>query len=97
MSIKKGDQVLVISGSDKGKKGKVLRVLAEEGRLVVEGINVAKKHQRATQKFQGGIIEKPLPLKASKVMLICPRCSQPTRLKKPRVCRQCQVPMDREK
>jgi len=97
MSIKKGDQVLVISGSDKGKKGKVLRVLPEEGRLVVEGINVAKKHQRATQKFQGGIIEKSLPLKASKVMLICPRCNQTTRIKKTRTCARCKVPMDREK
>lgn len=82
MKIKKGDTVVVLSGRDKGKKGKVLEAYPDEGKVLVERVQVVKRHQRATRDFQGGIIEKPLPLHAGKVMLICPRCSEPTRVKK---------------
>lgn len=102
MSIRKDDTVRVISGKDKGKKGKVLRVICESGSLVVERVNVAKKHQRATKDFAGGIIEKPMPIAASKVLLVCPKCSQASRLKaglvgekKVRVCRRCGEPVDK--
>jgi large subunit ribosomal protein L24 len=82
MKIKKGDTVIVLSGKDEGKKGKVLEVFPKDGTLIVERMNVAKRHQRPTRDFQGGIIEKALPLVVSKVMLVCPRCSEPTRVKK---------------
>jgi len=102
MKLKKGDTVLVLSGKDKGKKGKILKVLVEPGKVTVERVNVAKKHQRPTQKFQGGIIEKPMPIAASRVMLVCPRCSEPTRVAKKlvqdknvRVCKNCEEIIDK--
>jgi large subunit ribosomal protein L24 len=85
MRIKKGDMVIVLSGKDKGKKGKVLEALPAEEKVLVERVNVAKKHQRPTRDFQGGIIEKPLALFASKVMLVCPRCNEPSRVKRKEV------------
>jgi len=102
MNLKKDDKVLVLAGRDKGKKGKVISVAPADGKLTVEAVNVVKRHQRATQKFPGGIIEKPMPLFASKVMLVCPRCSQPTRIaarvvdgKKVRVCKKCAEIIDK--
>lgn len=101
--IKKGDLVLVIAGKDKGKKGKVISVLPKENKVIVEGINIVKKHMRPTPKNrQGGIIEKPAPLYRCKVMLVCPRCNQPTRIKnsiletgqKVRVCKKCNEVID---
>jgi large subunit ribosomal protein L24 len=83
--IKKGDTVIVLSGKDKGKKGKVLEVFAKDGKVIVERINVAKRHQKPTRNFQGGIIEKAIPLKLAKVMLVCPRCSEPSRVGKKEV------------
>jgi large subunit ribosomal protein L24 len=77
--LKKGDTVIVISGKDKGKKGKIINVL-DRG-IIVEKVNVAKKHQKPTKTFQGGIIEKPMAIDPSKVMLICPKCSDATRVK----------------
>lgn len=82
LNIKKGDTVIVLSGRDKGKKGKVLEAFPEEGTVIVERMNVVKKHQRPSRNFQGGIIEKALPLPVSKLMLVCPRCSDPSRVKK---------------
>lgn len=79
--LKKGDTVHVISGRDKGRRGKILRVLFDEGKVVVEGIQIAKRHQRRTREFQGGIIEKPLPLFESKVMPVCPHCGKPARVR----------------
>jgi large subunit ribosomal protein L24 len=79
--LKKGDQVMVLSGKDKGKKGKVLRVIPKKAKVVVERVGVAKKHQRRTQKFQGGIIEKPMPVFEAKLMLICPKCGEASRLR----------------
>ncbi len=102
MNIKKGDTVIVITGRDKGKKGKVLDVYPDKDKLTVERVNIAKRHQKPTRNFQGGIIEKPLPLSASKVMLVCPRCSEPTRVGRKmindnnvRVCKQCEEIMDK--
>jgi large subunit ribosomal protein L24 len=77
--LKKGDTVMVLSGKDKGKKGKIISVF-DDG-IVVEKVNVAKKHQKATKAFQGGIIEKPMAVNPSKLMLICQKCGKPTRVK----------------
>ena len=85
MRIKKGDTVIVLSGKDKGKKGKVLEVVTKHRKLIVERINVAKKHQKPTRNFQGGIIEKAIAIGLSKVMLVCPRCSEPSRVSKKEV------------
>lgn len=97
MKIKKGDTVLVISGNEKGKKGKVLRSLPSGKRIVVEGVNLVKKHQRAkTEGEKGQIIEMPSSLSVSKVKLVCPKCSKATRVgykfindKKYRICKKC--------
>ncbi len=84
MNLKRGDTILVIYGKDRGKRGKIIKVLNrrsnEKARVIVEGINIAKKAVRPSQKFtEGGIITKEVPLYPSKVMLICPICIQPTR------------------
>jgi large subunit ribosomal protein L24 len=97
VKLKKGDRVRVIAGKDVGKDGVVMRVLPDKNRLIVEGVNVAKKHQRPTRAtMQGGIIDKDMPLDASNVALICGTCGA-TRIgyrvddggKKVRVCRKC--------
>lgn len=102
MGIKKGDTVIVLSGKDKGKKGKVIEVFAETGKVSVEAVNVAKKHQRATRTFPGGIIDRVMPLAAAKLMLVCPRCHEPSRTgtkevndKRVRVCKKCSEIMDK--
>jgi len=104
MKVKKGDLVKVISGKDKGKEGRVLRVIPKLNKVVVENINVVKKHQRPTQQLrEGGIIEQPSPIYASKVMVICPSCGKPTRVgyrfleegKKVRICRKCNEIIDK--
>jgi large subunit ribosomal protein L24 len=97
LSVKKKDKVLILSGKDKGKKGDVLDVFYEKKKVIISKINFAKKHMKPTQKDTGGIREKEVPISISKVMLVCPKCSQvskPTfdRLsdgKKIRVCRKC--------
>lgn len=86
MGIKKGDTVIVLSGKNKGKKGKVINVFPDKGKVIVEGVGVVKKHQKPTRNFQGGIIEKPVPIYSSKVMLVCPRCGKLTRS---RTCKKC--------
>jgi large subunit ribosomal protein L24 len=78
--IKKGDQVIVISGSNKDKTGEVLQVLPDESRVIVDGVNVVKKHQKPTNESQGGIIEMPAPIHISNVMLVDPKTGKPTRL-----------------
>ncbi len=80
VNIKKGDTVIVLSGKDKGKKGKVLEVRADKSALLVERMNVVKRHQKPSQNFPGGIIDKTMPIPVSKVMLVCPRCSEPARV-----------------
>lgn len=78
-----GDVVRVVRGNDKGKEGKVLRVVSKTGRVVVEGVNIVKKHRRArTAEEEGGIIEMPAPLHASNVMLLDPKSGKPTRTKR---------------
>jgi large subunit ribosomal protein L24 len=80
MKIKKGDQVVVIAGKDKGKKGEVLKSMPTERRLVVKGVNVAKKHTKATQFAAGGIVEKELSIHVSNVALADPKKGTPTRV-----------------
>lgn len=96
--VKRGDTVAVISGKERGKRGKVLRMLPERGRVIVERVNMIKKHQRPTQQLrQGGIIEREGSLNLANVMVICPKCDRPTRTgvrqlaegKKVRVCKRC--------
>ena|SRR5688500_13769664 len=78
-----GDVVRVVRGDDKGKEGKVLRVLSKTGRIVVEGVNIVKKHRKArTQEEQGGIISMEAPVHASNVMLLDPKENKPTRTKR---------------
>ena len=97
MNVKKNDTVVVLSGKDKGKQGKVLSVDPEARTVVVEKVNVASRHQKPRkQGDEGGIIQKETPLYASKVMAVCPKCSKPTRPahkveggKKTRVCKHC--------
>ncbi len=97
LNIKKGDTVLIISGKDRGKKGKVITSLPPENRVVVEGRNIIKKHVRPKKQGEKGqIVEVPAPLHVSNVKLICPKCKQPTRVghklagdNKYRVCKKC--------
>jgi large subunit ribosomal protein L24 len=98
MNIKKGDTVIVLSGKDRGKEGKVLRANPKEGKVVVEGVNVAMKHKKPRkQGEEGGIVKMETPIYACKVMHVCPKCSKPTRAafrflddgSKVRVCKKC--------
>jgi len=107
VKIRKGDTVEIISGrlEDKGKRGEVIRVLPDEGQVVVRGVNIRKKHQRQVQ-TQGrplspGIVEFEAPISISNVMLICPSCNQATRVglnrdedRVQRVCKKCQAEFD---
>ncbi|MDQ3170272.1 MAG: 50S ribosomal protein L24 [Acidobacteriota bacterium] len=103
--IRRNDSVQVITGKDRGKKGRVLRVIAEKNRLVVEGINFVKRHTRPNpgKGVKGGILEKEAPLHASNVQLVCPECSAPTRIghkvledgRKVRICRKCEGVVDK--
>ena len=80
MKIKKNDTVIVLSGKDKGKTGKVLATMPTVEKVLVEGINMADCHVRATRQGQeSGIIRKAIPMRASKVMVVCPKCGKPTR------------------
>ena len=97
MKIKKGDQVLIISGKDKGRKGKVIEALPKQGKIVVENINLRKKHSRGKKSGEKGqIVELPMAFDASDVKIICPKCSKAVRIgykiegkKKHRVCKKC--------
>jgi large subunit ribosomal protein L24 len=98
LDIQRNDTVQVISGSDRGKKGRVLRVFPDTGRLLVEHVRVAKKHLRENpqRRIQGGIAEQEAAVNRSNVMLVCPSCNQPTRVAhkfqgdvKVRVCKKC--------
>jgi len=102
--VRRGDTVAVISGRERGKRGKVLRVLGDKARVVIEKINMVKKHQRPTQKLrQGGIIEREGALALSNVLLVCSRCDKPSRTgikeladgRKVRVCKRCGEPVDK--
>jgi large subunit ribosomal protein L24 len=101
--IKKNDKVIVLAGKERGKIGTVLKVDPEKGRVIIEKVNMVKKHAKAsTQTAQGGIIEKEAPLNISDVMIVCNKCAEPTRIgkrvledgSKIRVCKKCGEPMD---
>jgi large subunit ribosomal protein L24 len=103
MKIKKEDNVLVISGKDRGKKGKIRKALPKENRIIIEGVNMIKRHARARgQARQAGIIEREAPIDVSNVMVICNKCNKPARMgyrilddgKKVRVCRNCKEVID---
>lgn len=98
MHVRKGDRVAVIAGNYKGSEGRVLRVIPNGNRLVVEGINMRKRHQRPSQRNpEGGIVTSEAPIAASNVMLICPHCKVPSRVRKrhdadgtlERICARC--------
>ena len=98
MKIKTNDTVIVLSGKDKGKQGKVLRAMPDDKKVVVEGVNVATRHQKPRKQGDpGGIIKLETPIYASKVMRVCPKCDTPTRPahkikddgKKVRICKKC--------
>lgn len=82
MHITKGDVVQIISGEDKGRQGRVLQVHPKTGRITVEGINMIKRHTRATQTTEGGIIERAAPIHHSKAMLLDPKSGEPTRIRR---------------
>ena len=83
MRIKKGDMVRIITGNDRGKDGKILKVFPDSGRIIVEKVNLIKRHTRASKDVpQGGIIEKEGPINASNVMLVCPNTGKQTRIGK---------------
>jgi large subunit ribosomal protein L24 len=97
MKLRKGDRVRVLTGKDRGDEGEVMRVFPKEDKIIVEGVNVAKKHQRALRAtMQAGIIDKDMPIPASNVAIIC-STDGPTRIgyrfddqgKKVRICRKC--------
>ena len=86
LNVHKGDTVLVISGKDRGKTGTVARAMPRENKVIVEGVNIVKKHVRAGRGgVQSGIIEKPMPIQVSNVMVKCTECNQPTRIGHERV------------
>lgn len=101
--VKKGDTVYVLSGKNRGKKGKVLRVFPKEEMVLVEGINISVKHKKPrSAQQQGGIIKQESPIRSSKVMLVCERCKSPTKVgkivlengQKARVCKKCNEIID---
>lgn len=104
MAVKAGDTVVVIAGKEKGKTGKVMEVLPETGKVVIEGVNTVKKHQKPrSQQDKGGIIDKLAPMDASNVMVVCPVCGKATRVAhmevegtKVRACKKCKGSLDKK-
>ncbi len=103
--IRKNDNVVVITGKDRGKRGRVLQLVPAKNRLIVEGVNIVKRHTRPNprQNVKGGVVEREAPLHASNVQLVCPECGAPTRIgkrllgdgRKVRICRKCDGVVDR--
>jgi large subunit ribosomal protein L24 len=97
MKILKGDKVKIMAGKDKGREGKIERVYKKQGKALIEGINIYKRHIKKSEKVpQGGIIDVPRPIDVSKIMLICPKCNKPSKIsikrenkKKIRICKKC--------
>lgn len=103
MNVRKNDTVMVVSGNSLGKQGKVLKLFPGKSRLIIEGVNIVKRHSRPSQKNpQGGVVQKEAPIHLSNVMVVCPKCGKPTRIgyapvkdttsgkdKKMRVCKHC--------
>lgn len=102
MKLKKGDNIMVIAGKDKGKQGIISRVLPKDGKIIVTGVNIAKKHLKPSRKNpRGGIVSIPAAINASNAILVCPHCGKPTRIAakitaktKERVCRNCTGNLD---
>ena len=102
MRIAAGDTVVVLNGRDKGKRGRVKLVRHSDRMLEVEGVNVVKRHTKATPKAKAGILDKELPLAVSRVMYVCPKCNKPAKIAfaikgetRERLCRRCGEPADR--
>ena len=103
--VRKNDNVLVTTGKDRGKRGRVLKVLPEKNRVVVEGVNVIKRHTKPNpqRQIKGGVVEREAPLHASNVQLVCPECGKATRIgrkilgdgRKVRICRKCEGVVDK--
>ena len=104
-SIRKNDTVLVVTGKDRGKRGRVLKLVPDKNRLIVEGVNMIKRHTRPNpgKNVKGGIVEREASLHASNVQLVCPECGAQTRIgrkilgdgRKVRVCRKCEGVVDK--
>lgn len=103
LGIKKEDTVLVTTGKEKGKKGRVLSVMPAKSQLIIEKVNIIKRHMKPNRKYaQGGIIEKEAPIHISNVTLVCPKCSKATRIahlvmesgRKVRTCKKCKEVID---
>lgn len=103
-NLKKNDKVLVLSGKDNGKSGKIMKIIRDNNKAIVEGVNIIKKHQKPTPTSSGGIIEKEAPIDLSNLMIICPKCTEGTRISrkiledgsKVRICKKCgeEIPED---
>lgn len=103
LHVRKGDKVIILSGKDIGKKGKVVSTFPREGKVMVEGVNIVKKHAKPTQKVpQGGIREMEKPFPSAKAMVVCPACDKPTRVGRKkladglrvRICKKCSESLD---
>ena len=103
-SIRKNDNVIVTTGRDSGKRGRVLKVLPAKGRVIVEGVNIIKRHTKPNpqRNIKGGIVEREGALHASNVQLVCPECGKTTRIghqiqgdRKVRICRKCEGVVDK--
>ena len=106
LKVRKGDEVMVITGKDRGKRGTVQEVHVDDAAVVVAGVNIRKRHTKANpqRNIKGGIIEQPAPLAIGKVMLVCPHCGKPTRVghrddegTKERYCKSCDQAIVSEK
>ena len=103
--IRKNDNVVVTTGKDRGKRGRVVRGVPDKNRVVVEGVNIIKRHTKANpqRNIKGGLVEREAPLHASNVQIVCPECGKPTRIgrkilgdgRKVRVCRKCEGVVDK--
>jgi large subunit ribosomal protein L24 len=103
--IRRNDTVVVTTGKDRGKRGRVLKIAPDKNRLVVEGVNFIKRHTKPNpqRQIKGGVVEREAPLHASNVQLVCPECGRPTRLgrrvledgRKVRICRKCEGVVDK--
>ncbi len=104
MIVKKGDQAVVISGKEKGKKGKVSQVIPTTGKVVIENVNVVSRHKKPrSAQEKGGIMKKAAPIDASNIMVVCPACGKATRVahkiidgEKARVCKKCGASLDKD-